>query len=156
VPVGLEAGAIRAADEADAGEIRRLVRAAYRPYVARIGREPAPMGADFARLAASGRTWVAVAGRSIVGVLVVEMAPDHLFVENLAVRPDRHGRGVGSQLLGFADDLARRARLDEIRLYTNEAMTDNIGYYANRGYRETGRAVVDGYRRVFFARLVPS
>ena len=41
-----------------------------------------------------------------------------------------------------------------MRLYTNEAMTENLSFYPRHGYRETGRAVQDGFRRVFFSKTV--
>jgi hypothetical protein len=44
--------------------------------------------------------------------------------------------------------------LPEIRLYTNEAMTENLDYYPRRGYRETHRATQDGYQRVFFSKAL--
>lgn len=42
--------------------------------------------------------------------------------------------------------------LNEVRLYTNAAMTENLTYYPRHGYRETHRATQDGYRRVFFTK----
>jgi hypothetical protein len=42
----------------------------------------------------------------------------------------------------------------EVRLYTNEAMTENLSFYPRHGYRETGRAVQDGFRRVYFSKTV--
>ena len=50
---------IRAAAPEDLDAIRRIARAAYAPYVPRIGREPAPMVADFAAAIAAGQVWVA-------------------------------------------------------------------------------------------------
>jgi hypothetical protein len=44
--------------------------------------------------------------------------------------------------------------LPEVRLYTNEAMTENLDYYPRRGYRETHRATQNGYRRVFFSKIL--
>lgn len=46
--------------------------------------------------------------------------------------------------------MARAQGLPELRLYTNEAMIENLDYYARRGYRETHRAVQHGLRREFF------
>jgi len=57
-------------------------------------------------------------------------------------------------LLDLAEQHARRLRLSEIRLYTNEAMTENVAYYARHGYVETHRAEQDGFRRVFFRKPV--
>jgi hypothetical protein len=44
--------------------------------------------------------------------------------------------------------------LPEIRLYTNEAMTENLGYYPRRGYTETHRARDEGVSRVFFRKAL--
>jgi len=135
--------------------MREVVQAAYGMYVDRIGREPAPMTADYARIAGSGQAWVAEQGGCIVGVLVLEPAEDHLLVENVAVAPPAQGLGVGGRLLRLAEEQARAHGLGEVRLYTNEAMTENLAYYPRRGYRETHRATDNGFRRVFFTKMVP-
>ena len=125
---------------------------AYRAYVPRIGREPAPMTADYAQAVRSGLSWVAEADGEIVGLLVMVVRPDHLLLENVAVLPSAQRRGVGARLLALAEDEARARGLAEIRLYTNEAMTENLAYYPRHGYTETHRAEQDGFRRVFFAK----
>jgi ribosomal protein S18 acetylase RimI-like enzyme len=131
-----------------------VAREAYRSYVPRIGREPAPMTADYARAVRDGLTWVAEADGEIVGLLVLVVYPDHLLLENVAVLPSAQGRGVGALLLVLAEDEARARGLDEIRLYTNEAMTENLAYYPRRGYTQTHRAEQDGFRRVFFRKRI--
>lgn len=55
-------------------------------------------------------------------------------------------------MLDFADAQAREHGLAEVRLYTNEAMTENLAYYPRHGYVETRRATDHGYRRVFFTK----
>jgi GNAT superfamily N-acetyltransferase len=60
------------------------------------------------------------------------------------------GRGIGVRLLDLAEDHARSLHLGEVRLYTNEAMTENLSYYPRHGYAETHRAEQDGFRRVYF------
>jgi GNAT superfamily N-acetyltransferase len=145
---------VRLARPADAGAMREVVTAAYQSYVDRIGREPAPMTADYGRIAASGHAWVAEQGGCIVGCLVLEPAESYLWVENVAVAPPAQGIGVGGRLLRLAEEQARAQGLREMRLYTNEAMTENIAYYPRRGYRETHRASQDGFRRVFFTKVL--
>lgn len=134
--------------------VRTLAAAAYEPYTERIGRPPAPVGADYADLIARGTTWVAEHDGRIVGFVVLVRRPDHLLLDNVAVAPEAQGLGIGSRLLRLAEEAAARSGLGEIRLLTNEAMTENLGYYARKGYVETGRGVQDGYRRVFFRKLV--
>ena len=124
-------------------------------YVDRIGREPAPMTADYGRIAESGDAWVAEQAGCIVGILVLEPAEDHLLLENVAVTPRAQGLGVGGRLLRLAEDQAREHGLREVRLYTNETMTENLGYYPRHGYRETHRATQDGFRRVYFTKFLP-
>jgi len=147
---------LRPAIADDAAPMQELVRAAYQPYVARMGREPVPMLADYDDVVARGHSWVAELDGELVGVLVLEPAADHLLLENIAVRPDRHARGIGGQLLRLAEEQALAMGLPEVRLYTHETMTANIAYYPRRGYRATHRAGEHGYRRVFFSkRLTP-
>jgi GNAT superfamily N-acetyltransferase len=143
---------IRTARESDVAVLAELARAAYSGYIERIGREPAPMTADYASLVQAGLVWVAVRDDVVVGLLVLEVRPDHLLLDNIAVSHTARGLGIGRQLLGFADECARRRGLSEIRLYTNEAMTENLDYYPRHGYTETHRGIESGYRRVFFSK----
>ena len=57
-------------------------------------------------------------------------------------------------LLDRAERDAVELGFSEVRLYTNEAMTENLSFYPRHGYRETGRAVQDGFRRVYFSKTV--
>ncbi len=141
---------VRRAEASDVAALRQVASEAYRDYVPRIGRWPAPMTADYAGAVRGGQAWVAAADGEIVGLLVLAVRPDHLLLENVAVRPSAQRSGVGARLLAFAEEQARGLDRDEIRLYTNEAMTENLAYYPRHGYAETHRAEQDGFRRVFF------
>jgi ribosomal protein S18 acetylase RimI-like enzyme len=143
---------VRRAAQADVAALAAVAAQAYGGYVPRIGRPPAPMTADYGQAVRSGLTWVAVEDGEVVGLLVLVVAPDHLLLENVAVLPSAQRTGVGARLLALAEDEARARGLAEIRLYTNEAMTENLAYYPRRGYAETHRAEQDGFRRVFFSK----
>jgi ribosomal protein S18 acetylase RimI-like enzyme len=147
---------LRKAAPADEAEIRTVAAAAYAPYVARIGRPPAPMTADYATAVDRGEVWVAVDDGAIAGLLVLVPRPDHLLLENVAVRPAAQGRGIGARLLALADDQATALGLTEIRLYTNVAMTENLAYYPRHGYTETHRGEGDGFSRVYFTKRLPA
>jgi len=56
--------------------------------------------------------------------------------------------------MNFAEGQARELGCRAIELYTNELMTENILIYPRLGYRETRRAVEEGYARVFFRKTV--
>ena len=134
--------------------MRACVEAAYGPYVERIGKPPAPMLDDYATLIQSEIVHVATLEGRLVGLIVLWPEDDHLYIDNIAVLPEAQGTGVGSALLGFADQEAQRAALSEIRLYTNAKMTENIQYYPRKGFRETHRATDAGYQRVYFSRCL--
>ena len=114
------------------------------------------MTADYAQAVRAGQTWVAVEDGQVAGFAVLVAGPGYLLLENVAVRPAAQGRGIGSRLLGLADEQARRLGLSEVRLYTNEVMTENLAIYAHLGYRETARRADGGYRRVFMEKILPA
>jgi GNAT superfamily N-acetyltransferase len=98
---------------------------------------------------AMGRSEVYVTdGRD--GLVVLVPRPDHLLVRDVAVAPERRGHGVGALLMRFAELRAAELGLAELRLFTNEAMWENLRRYPELGYEETGRGEQDGYGRVFF------
>jgi len=141
---------IRPARAEEAEEIHSLVRDAYALYVPRIGREPSPMTDDYRQLIVAAKVWVIEDEGQLAGVVVLEDTPDALQVENVAVRPENQGRGLGRQLLSFADDEARRRGYDAVILYTNVHMTENVARYPKLGYVEVGRGHEHGFDRVFF------
>jgi N-acetylglutamate synthase-like GNAT family acetyltransferase len=145
---------IRRATTADLPAIHQVITDAYTKYVERIGRPPAPMTADYAAALEHSRVWVLVSDHDIVGALVTEDRADHLLLEMVAVVPTAQGNGHGARLLDRAERDAEELGLPEVRLYTNEAMTENLTFYPRHGYRETGRAIEDGFRRVYFSKAV--
>ncbi len=111
------------------------------------------MSEDYASLARQDGVWVAEQhGGGLVGLLVLEPAADHLLLKNVAVGPEHQGLGIGRLLLQVAEEQAHLMGLAELRLYTNEVMTENLDYYLRRGYEETHRMMQDGYSRVFFSK----
>ncbi len=149
--------AIRPAVAADAAALDAVTRVAYAVYLPRMDREPGPMRADHAASIAAGRVHVLDEDGTVRGLIVLDdRPPDALHVASVAVRPDAHGLGFGRALLAYAEAEALRRGFARIELYTNAAMTENLGFYPRLGYEETGRRVEDGYARVYFVkRLEP-
>jgi GNAT superfamily N-acetyltransferase len=100
---------IRFARPVHSRAIRDCVRAAYAWYVERIGREPAPMSADYHDLIARGLVYLLQPQHSeeVYGVLVLRADAHMLWIENVAVHPEHQHRGYGRQLRSFAS--SRRA-----------------------------------------------
>lgn len=112
------------------------------------------MDADFTVALDDSRVWVIENDGVLVAVLVVEHHEDHVLIDTVTVAPGAQGHGYGVRLLDRAESDARELGLTEVRLYTNEAMTENLTYYPKRGYRETGRRTEHGYHRVYFGKEI--
>lgn len=141
---------IRSAQREDEAAVGECVRAAYTPYIARIGTPPGPMLDDYAARIAQGVVYVLADDDAILQGLVVTMPQgDCQFLDNIAVHPRAQGQGLGRRLLAFVEQLARQGGRGAICLYTNEAMTENLALYRRWGFVETERRVEQGFRRVY-------
>lgn len=136
----------RRATPEDSVAARALVRAAYAPWVAVVGREPGPMRDDYEALTAAGAVWMDESGEALRVLLEKDGA---LLLDNIAVSPDAQGRGLGRRLVAFAAEEARRRGLPAVTLYTHVRMETNIALYAHLGFRETHRAHEGGFDRVY-------
>jgi GNAT superfamily N-acetyltransferase len=146
---------IRPARADDRVAIEAIVHAAYSIYIDRIGKPPGPMLDDYAALIDKGAVSVLEdADKLIAGIIVLIPRADHLLLDNIAVRPDRQGRGFGRTLIAFAEDEARRLGHRELRLYTHQRMHENVALYARLGFAEIGRGHENGYDRVFMRKAV--
>lgn len=140
----------RAAETGDVAAVNAIARRAYEKYVARIGREPAPMVANFTAHVVDGETTVAERRGVIVGYLIAYPREADYFVENVAVDPGHSGRGVGGALMDRAEADARAAGKSLVRLYTNVRMEENFPFYDALGYLKTHETVEDGFHRAYF------
>ena len=142
----------RPATRDDRQVVEGIVRAAYTHYIARIGRAPGPMLDDYGALIQTGHVHVIEHDGVVQGVLVLIPQEHSLLLDNVAVAPGVQGLGLGRRMLEFAERAAAASGYRAITLYTNEAMTENIGLYSRIGYVETHRALEKGLRRVYMAK----
>ncbi|MEY4578543.1 MAG: hypothetical protein RL701_3246 [Pseudomonadota bacterium] len=140
---------IRRAHLADAAQITDCVARAYENYVFRIGRAPSPMLEDYARVVADREVYVIELNADVVGVLVLGPTDEGFRLDNVAVRPEQRGRGLGRRLLQLAEDRAAAAGFDSIYLYTHDMMTENRALYARIGYVQYDARTENGLSRVF-------
>ncbi len=143
---------MRLAGHADRLIIEAIVNAAYAPYVLRIGRKPAPMLDNYLALIEARRVHLLEEEGVVRGLVVLIPEKDGMLLDNVAVSPEAQGKGFGRMLLEFAEQVALDAGSASIRLYTNEAMTENIALYSRIGYVETHRAVEKGLRRIYMSK----
>lgn len=84
--------------------------------------------------------------------MVLILKENYLLIENVAVYNIFQGEGIGRRLIEFAFMLGKEAGLQEVRLYTNELMNENLLYYPKFGFIELNRTIEDGYRRVYMSK----
>lgn len=165
---------IRRAVPRDAARIAELAAAAYRRYLDRLDKKPAPMTEDYPKRVAEGSVFVleilpagssgsitgpgprdsgAVAPR-VEGFIVLVPVTEAMLLDNVAVDPAAQGRGHGKKLMAFAEERARRAGFRRIILYTNEVMTENLRLYPRLGYAETHRVSEKGFNRIYFSKAI--
>jgi GNAT superfamily N-acetyltransferase len=144
----------RPATRDDLHTVEEIVQAAYGKYVPRIGRKPAPMLDDYRVLIEEGRVHVVEHDGVVKGVLVLIPEEEAMLLDNVAVAPAAQGMGLGRTLLEFAERCAIDRGYRRIRLFTNEAMVENIALYSRNGYFETHRTGEKGLRRVHMAKLL--
>ncbi|MDE2466701.1 MAG: GNAT family N-acetyltransferase [Alphaproteobacteria bacterium] len=140
---------LRQALPRDLGVVEDIVRAAYSRYIARIGRKPAPMLDDYAALIAQGRVTLAEIEGAAEAIVVLIPEADTMLLDNIAVAPAFQGQGLGRYLLAHAETEAVKTGFCAIRLYTHEAMHENIALYKRVGYVETHRAEEKGMHRIY-------
>ncbi len=125
---------LRRATPDDVSAIHALVHAAYAKWVAVIGREPAPMTADYDRAVRDHMIDLMFADDRLVALIELVCEPDCLLIENVAVAPAEAGRGHGRALMARAVAVARALGRKRVRLYTNRLMEANIALYRRLGY----------------------
>ena len=145
---------LRRARPEDAEPITAMINEAYTPYIARIGRKPAPMLDDYRQVLLETDTFVLIDNDELVGVLVMSREGRELLLINVAVSPRHKGKGLGKQLMLFCEEHAVNVGCEAVRLYTHERMTENIAIYKKLGFVETHRATEDGFARVFMRKTL--
>src|SRR4051812_33074555 len=95
---------IRPAAVDDQPIIETIIRQAYGVYVERIGKPPGPMLDDYGKLIRSGAVHVWIGSDDeVAGLIVLQGKSDHLLLDNVAVNPPHQGKGIGRELIAFAE-----------------------------------------------------
>ena len=103
----METRSFRRATPSDVSTVRDITRAAYAKWVAVIGREPKPMTANYEQAVTEHIIDLCEQDGRPIALIELILKPSHLLIENIAVLPDHHGKGIGGLLLGRAETFAR-------------------------------------------------
>jgi hypothetical protein len=145
---------VRRAGPSDVTTIERIVHEAFGKYVARNGRQPAPMGADNHAAVALSRVWVIEADGEIAGSWSTRCTTTIYCSTPSQSPPARRGTVIVRCCSPVPRTTPRELGLSEVRLLTNQAMTENQTFYPRHGYIETARGRQGGYDCVFLRQKV--
>ncbi len=141
---------IRMATSRDVPVIKAIAREAYSVYIDRIGREPAPIYADYAAHVNNCYVFVISDKVYVVGYIVFWPRSDHFYIDSVALRSGYRGRGLGRRLIDYVESKARLESIKALELCTNQKMYENLKMYPKLGFEIKGTGIEDGYERVYF------
>jgi ribosomal protein S18 acetylase RimI-like enzyme len=153
---------VRLATDADVPALRRLVNAAYR--------ELADLGLNFTgtyqdeaitrQRMRDAEVFLLYRDGELVASLSVTVKGDepHLYINQLAVRPDRKRQGLGRYLLDLAEARAHVSGVSLLRLDTAIPATHLVEMYRQRGFRVIGEVQWEGktYRSYVMEKTLPA
>jgi len=145
---------IRAATVADLASIVRCADLAFAPFAEHSDKQDVKPEENLRSQILEGSIHLICDEAQVLGYISLWPTANQMFIDTLAVLPMHHRRGLGSQLLAFADRETLRLGLYSVSLFTKETMADNLVFYQRRGYGETGRCDGDGFCRVFFSKSI--
>ncbi|HLS79046.1 MAG TPA: GNAT family N-acetyltransferase [Nocardia sp.] len=131
---------VREAVEADIPVLREIERAAGEPF-ARVGMieiaEDEPPSVEALRgYLEAGRAWVVEEDGAVVAYLVADLIDGNAHIDQVSVRPELRGRGLGKLLIDRLVAWARERGLAAITLTTFTEVPWNGPYYARIGFRQ--------------------
>ncbi len=121
--------------------INRLMRAAFTPYVRKLGRKHRAGPYQWLEAAIGrGDVYLGLDETGIAGVVAISRRGGEMVIEQLGVDPARQGAGIGSWLLGQIEQTARQDRMKALSLLTPEIMPSLVRLYTRHGFVETRKA----------------
>lgn len=143
---------LRRASPQDTPHLIRIAGEAYSPYIALMGRAPAPVGADYAGHIAQDICFVAGLNEQVIAFAVLMNRSDGWWLETIATDPACQGKGAGAALMARCERFLQDVGASSYQLYTNEVMTGPYDWYIRQGFVETRRATQDGFARIFMTK----
>jgi|SRR5882724_2347900 len=132
---------IRSATSSDSPALRQIERDAGERFrdvgLADIADHDPPSEAALAQYEAGGRSWVAVdeAGAP-VGYVLADEVDDNAHIEQVSVRPDHQGQGIGRALIDRVGAWAAAGGRSALTLSTFSDVPWNAPLYRHLGFRD--------------------
>lgn len=124
---------LRRASRQDVDSLTECIDAAYSIYRDRLPDLP-DVTSGLAESIADRRVWIVEQDGEVIGGMILDMHGDTARLENIAVRPERTGSGIGKALLHRAELDAIEQGKSELRLSTHRDLVENVRLYEHLGW----------------------
>ena len=149
---------IREAKSSDAEAMRAVAQHAFHIYVDRMGKQPAPMLANFDYHLRFDSCLIAELDDEITayvaGYVIIQFDDIEPLLDTIAVLPEHQGKRIGKALLLAAEALIGTAGYKSYQLYTNIHMTENIIWYERLGFTAFKTIIEDGFERIYMRKTL--
>ncbi|MBU4528173.1 MAG: GNAT family N-acetyltransferase [Hoeflea sp.] len=127
--------------------------AAYTRTEVAVGARAIPLEWDYGAILDECEVWFDEDAKVLIGVLILRIMPDRLFLESIATAPQAGGSGRGRLLLEATFERARELGLNRVGLITNSlnpalAWYKRVGFTIDHEEQKAGRVVVHMSARV--------
>ncbi|AKH99032.1 acetyltransferase (GNAT) family protein [Hoeflea sp. IMCC20628] len=125
--------ALRLAAANERARVEAFQRAAYARTEAAVGARAIPLEWDYSAVMKECEVWLDEHEGALIGVLILRLLADRLFLESIGTAPRAAGTGRGRLLLEATFERARELGLDRVDLITN-SLNPALVWYKRRGF----------------------
>lgn len=138
--MAVDVRATRIEDGPEIQQIERLAGEQFRSVgLGEVADHEPPSASVLAEYATCGHSWVAVDDADEpIGYVIVDMVDGDVHVEQLSVRPDQQGQGIGRALVEHAVAWARENGRTGVTLTTFDRLAWNRPLFERLGFRVLG------------------
>ena len=147
---------IRLAKPSECSTIEKCIKNAFSGYISVMGGRPTAMNTDFEPLVKKRQVYVGIKNKVIAAIMVIIANSDYVLLKNVAVVEQFQNKGVGKELLKFAEAETLRFGKSIIQIYTNARLPRLVEYWSKCGFQETKRVADDGHVIVYMAKNLDS
>ncbi len=134
--IAIKGQRLRRGEARDHDRLVALQRAAYAVNRVLLGLEPMPLLADYRKVLAEREVWLGEDGDGrLVAALVLELRPEDVLIESVAIDPHAQGQGMGRRLLASAEVRAVAHGRERLALYTGATLRHLVEWYTRNGYQ---------------------